>query len=275
MPRFFVPGEIEPGSIVVLDGQDARHVRRVLRLGPGDEIEMLDGTGREYRARIASANGERVAASVLAEGRQVCREPSVFITILQGLPKGDKMDEVVRKNTEIGASRIVPVITERSVARPDPSEAAKRVERWRRIAREASKQAGRQRVPEVFDIVGFQDSLCCVASEMRRMDHGVLFLMPWELEGSRGIRDVLREHRGVREVLCFIGPEGGFSHDEVRQAAQLGAITCGLGPRILRTETAGLVVCSLILYEAGEMGRVAQEGQEVRVLYSRVQGQPV
>lgn len=254
MARFFVPGEIEPGSMVVLDGQDARHIHRVLRLGLGDEIEILDGTGKEYRACIASANGERVAASVLTEGRQVCREPSVFITILQGLPKGDKMDEVVKKNTEIGVSRFVPVITERSVARPDPSGAAKRVERWRRIAREASKQAGRQRVPEVLDIVGFQDSLYYVASEMKRTDHGGLFLIPWELEGSRGIRDVLREHSGAQEVLCFIGPEGGFSHDEVRQAVQLGATTCGLGPRILRTETAGLVVSSLILYEAGEMG---------------------
>lgn len=254
MPRFFVPGEIEPGSMVVLDGRDARHVQRVLRLGPGDEIEIIDSTGREYRACIARASGEQVAASVETEGRQVCREPSVFITILQGLPKGDKMDEVVRRNTEIGASRIVPVITERSVARPDPSGAAKRVERWRRIAREASKQAGRRRVPEVLDIASFQDSLRYAASETERTGHDGLFLMPWELESSRGIRDVLRDRPGAREVLCFIGPEGGLSHDEVRQAVHLGAITCGLGPRILRTETAGLVVSSLILYEAGEMG---------------------
>lgn len=216
----------------------------------------MDGAGAERRGLIITAGGDEVLV-MLAEGSDVCREPSVFITILQGLPKGDKMDEVVRKNTEIGVSRFVPVVTERTVARPDPSGAARRVERWRRIAREASKQSGRQRVPEVLDIMGFQEALEQVASgngpDASTSDDR-LIIMPWELERSRSIREVLRDRPGARNILVFVGPEGGFSREEVGRAVACGAITCGLGPRILRTETAGLVVASIILYEAGEMG---------------------
>lgn len=253
-PRFFVRGVTAPGSTVVIAGQDARHIRRVLRLGPGDEIDAVDGAGVERRGRIVSAGDEEVVA-MLTEGSDVCREPSVFITILQGLPKGDKMNEVVRKNTEIGVGRFVPVVTERTVSRPDPPGAGRQAERWRRIAREASKQSGRQRVPEVLDIVSFRGALEWISPGMEAGASGErLLIMPWELEMSRGIRDALREHRGAREVMVLVGPEGGFSHDEVRQAVACGAVTCGLGPRILRTETAGLVVSSIILYEAGEMG---------------------
>lgn len=255
-PRFFVPGVTTAGSTVAITGQDARHILRVLRLGPGDEIEAVDGAGAERRGLIVTAGGDEVLV-MLAEGSDVCREPSVFITILQGLPKGDKMDEVVRKNTEIGVSRFVPVVTERTVARPDPSGAARRVERWRRIAREASKQSGRQRVPDVLDIMGFQKALDQVASGTgpdASAPDDRLIIMPWELERSRSIREVLRERRGARDILVFVGPEGGFSREEVGQAVACGAVTCGLGPRILRTETAGLVVASIILYEAGEMG---------------------
>lgn len=254
-PRFFVPGVAEAGSTVAITGQDARHILRVLRLGPGDEIEAVDGAGAERRGLIVAARADEVLV-VLAEGSDVCREPSVFITVVQGLPKGDKMDEVIRKNTEIGVSRFIPVVTERTVARPDPPGAVRRVERWRRIAREASRQSGRQRVPEVFAISSFQDAVRQVASipgSGATAPGGRLVVMPWELERSRGIRDVLREVPDARDVVIFIGPEGGFSRDEVGQAVACGAVTCGLGPRILRTETAGLVVASIILYEAGEM----------------------
>ncbi|MCR4401797.1 MAG: 16S rRNA (uracil(1498)-N(3))-methyltransferase [Firmicutes bacterium] len=255
-PRFFVPGVAVPGSTVAITGQDARHILRVLRLGPGDEIAAVDGAGIEHRGLIAAARADEVLV-VLAEGSDVCREPSVFITIVQGLPKGDKMDEVVRKNTEIGVSRFVPVVTERTVARPDQAGAAKRLERWRRIAREASRQSGRQRVPDVLAIESFLDAVRRTAS-MSGSGEGApgsrLVLMPWELERSRGIRDVVKGCSHARDIVILIGPEGGFSREEVAQAVELGAVTCGLGPRILRTETAGLVVASIVLYEAGEMG---------------------
>ncbi len=251
--RFFVPDEVRPGIAAILSGQDARHIVRALRLGEGDEIEVVDGAGREYRARIVFARGERVEAMVVGEVSDACREPSVFITVLQGLPKADKMDEVVRRNTEIGVARFAPVITERSVTRPDVASSAARVERWKRIAREASRQAGRQRVPEVRDIVRFREALAWAASELER-DGKALFLVPWELERTVSLRQALRERQAAGQVLCLVGPEGGLSHAEVEDARKVGAVTCSLGPRILRTETAALVVCSVILYEAGEMG---------------------
>lgn len=240
---------------MVITGQDARHIVRVLRLGPGDEIEVVDGTGAERRGLITWAASDEVQLT-LAEGNDVCREPSVFISLLQGVPKGDKMDEVIRRNTEVGVGRFVPVVTERTVARPDPTAAPRRVERWRRIAREAAKQSGRQRVPDVLDIMSFQEALAFIRLSAEACagegdDH--LTIMPWELERSRGIREVLRERSGARDIFVLIGPEGGFSREEVGQAVECGAVTCGLGPRILRTETAGLVVASVILYEAGEM----------------------
>ncbi len=253
MPIFFVEGEAQPGGTAILRGQDARHLYRVLRLGPGDEIQVVDGSGAEHRARIEAASAARVVARILGEGRKENREPSIFITILQGLPKGDKMDEVVRRNTEIGASRFVPVITERSTARPSPDQAAKRVDRWRRIAREAAKQAGRQRIPEVLDVMDLSGALRFVASEIAGAPSG-LFLLPWELERSLGIREALRRHPGAKDVFCLVGPEGGFSLAEVRDAVAAGAIACSLGPRILRTETAALALSAIILYESGEMG---------------------
>lgn len=255
-PRFFVPGRAVDGAVIAIAGQDARHIVRVLRLGPGDEIEAVDGAGAERRGRIVSVDDDGVMV-MLTEGSVACREPSVFITVLQGLPKGDKMDEIVRKNTEIGVSRFVPVVTDRTVARPDQPGARRRVDRWRRVAREAAKQSGRQRIPDVLDIMSFRESLEHAASDAGAgdaRDGERLILLPWELERSRGIRDVLRERAGVGNVLVFIGPEGGFSADEVDEAVGSGAVTCSLGPRILRTETAGLVVSSIILYEAGEMG---------------------
>lgn len=257
MPRFFIPGQTRPGRVVVISGKDAGHITRVLRMGQGDALEITDSTGKDYLARIKRGSEEQVILDVVAEGSSVCREPSVFITVFQGLPKGDKMDNIVRRNTEIGVSRFVPVITERSVSRPDKAVREKRVARWKRIAEEASKQSGRQRVPDVLDVMGFDDAIQLAAREKALCadnDRESLILFPWELETSEGVGGILRENRGIQDVMCFIGPEGGFSHAEAEKAVKHGALSCSLGPRILRTETCALVLSSIILYEAGEMG---------------------
>jgi 16S rRNA (uracil1498-N3)-methyltransferase len=257
MPRFFIPGNVRLGRVATIEGRDANHITRVLRMGPGETIDIVDSSGKEYSALIKSGSEDRIILDVVSEGREMCREPSVFITILQGLPKSDKMDIVVRRNTEIGVSRFVPVITERSVSRPEKAAQAKRVSRWRRIAEEASKQSGRQRIPDVLDVVGFDDALLLATREVARcVGEGLecLILFPWELETSQGIKGILRESPGVREIMCFVGPEGGFSHNEAEKAVRHGARTCSLGPRILRTETCALVLSSIILYETGEMG---------------------
>jgi 16S rRNA (uracil1498-N3)-methyltransferase len=257
MPRFFMSGHVRLGQAAIITGNDARHLTRVLRMGPGDVLEIVDSSGKEYYARIKTGSVHRVTLEVVSEGSGMSREPAVFITILQGLPKGDKMDKVVRGNTEIGVSRFVPVITERSIPRPREPGLANRINRWRRITEEASKQSGRQMVPDVLDAVGFEDAMkFAVEEKVRCQERGreCLILFPWELETSRGVRDILRESAGFSDVMCFVGPEGGFSYSEAETASRNGAILCSLGPRILRTETCALVVSSIILYEAGEMG---------------------
>ena len=257
MPRFFISGHTGPGRVIAITGKDARHITRILRMGSGDILSVVDSAGKEYSARIRTGCIDRVIVDVVAESADMSREPSVFITVLQGLPKGDKMDKVVRRNTEIGVSRFVPVITERSIPRPAKAGQAKRVERWRRIAEEASKQSGRQRVPDVLDVMGFDDAIQFTVDEKTRArgeGRECLILFPWELEKSKGVKDILREGVRFSEVMCFIGPEGGFSHDEAEKAVRHGAEPCSLGPRILRTETCALVLSSIILYEAGEMG---------------------
>lgn len=257
MPRFFISGNVQPGEVAEITGKDARHITRILRMEPGDTLDIVDSSGKQYPARIRTGSVHRVTLDVASDESCASREPAVFITILQGLPKGDKMDKVVRRNTEIGVSRFVPVITERSIPRPDETAFAKRIKRWRRIAEEASKQSGRQRVPDVLDAVGFEDAIRFAVEEKiccQGRGRECLILFPWELETLTGVRDILREGGGFSEVLCFIGPEGGFSHDEAENAARNGAQLCSLGPRILRTETCALVLSSIILYEAGEMG---------------------
>ena len=169
--------------------------------------------------------------------------------------KSDKMDMVVGRTQNL-VSAALSVITERSISRPKEVARSRRVSRWRRIAEEASKQSGRQRVPDVLDVVGFDDALQFMEREkMRCADEGreCLILFPWELETSQGIKDILRESSRLQEVMCFVGPEGGFSYDEAEKAVRHGALTCSLGPRILRTETCALVLSSIILYETGEM----------------------
>lgn len=246
MRRFFLPASNIRGDEAKLTGQDARHVKDVLRLGPGDELYLLDGTGKEYRAIIVTILPGEVSCKILEECRRDT-EPRTLITLVQGLPKGDKMDFVVQKATELGASRIIPTVTERSIPRPDPERATGRVERWRRIAKESAEQSGRAVIPEVSGILPFDAAFSLLPC-------GTLLILPWEVETSRGLAEALSGADEAREVAVFIGPEGGFSRDEVELARKHGAVTVTLGPRILRTETAGLVVLTIILYERGELG---------------------
>ncbi len=256
MPKFFVSDRLKQGGTATITGDDGRHIARILRMGPGDILEVVDSTGKQYSARIRDCSSQGVILDIINGCTNVCLEPLISITVLQGLPKGNKMDKIVRMNTEIGVSRFVPVITERSIPRLEEVTRNARVNRWRRIAREASKQSGRQHVPEVYDIIKFNDAMKLVLEEKthaKSRGRESLILLPWELETSKGIKCILKEKPGFSEVLCFIGPEGGFSHSEVEKAVRHGANLCTLGPRILRTETCAIVLSSIILYEAGEM----------------------
>jgi len=250
MRRFFVGCDATSGDRVTISGKDARHIVKALRLKPGDAIVVVNSVGQKHVARIVATRETYVEAEIEGAHESAASEPRVPITLVQGLPKADKMNGIVQKCTEIGVSRIIPILTERSVMRPDGASAERRVSRWRRIAEEAAKQSGRDMVPVVENIGTLCSAIATLGTE------GIPMLFSWELEEERSLRGALAEPNlsSAPGVGVFIGPEGGFSHSEAEYARAHGAVTVTLGPRILRTETAGPVVLAMILYDMGELG---------------------
>jgi 16S rRNA (uracil1498-N3)-methyltransferase len=242
MRRFAISPEAVSGDRVVLRDTQARHASVVLRVRPGDQVAVFDGSGREYEVEIESVGDAEVAGRIVAvrEGRGV----HVHITLLQGVPKGAKMDDVIRMGTEVGVAEFLPFLSERTVA-----EGRQRAERWRRIATEAAKQSGRSDVPVVHDPVPLRDALERVAGYD-------LVLVPWEAERNRSIKEVLEQGGPASRVAIVIGPEGGLEAREVEDAARRGAVPVTLGPLLLRTETAGVVAISMVLYALSERGSV-------------------
>ncbi|HEY8418804.1 MAG TPA: 16S rRNA (uracil(1498)-N(3))-methyltransferase [Limnochordales bacterium] len=239
---------LSPGQHVALGETDAQHVARVLRLRPGDRITLCDGRGFDYEAELAHVGGGQVTARVLscAPSRG---EPPLHLSLVQGIPKGDKMDLVVQKAVEVGVSRIVPVFTARTVVEWDAAKAQDRRRRWQRIAYEAAKQSHRGKVPVVAPVTTLERFLDDYDAGS---DWGHL-IVPWEEARDVGLRRVLRA-LAPGPATVVIGPEGGLEPAEVALAEARGGHTVTLGPRLLRTETAGAVAASIILYEWGDLG---------------------
>ncbi|NLV92089.1 MAG: 16S rRNA (uracil(1498)-N(3))-methyltransferase [Firmicutes bacterium] len=248
--RFFVSQDNITEEQVIITGEDLKHMK-VLRLEPGDIIEVCDGQGWDYSCRLLEITGDRALAAIVTKGENRA-EPKVRITLYQGLPKSDKMDLIVQKCTEIGVARIVPVTTQRTVVQLNAKKAQQRRERWERIATAAAKQSGRGRIPQVGPVMSWQAALTD-AQELRSQVGSERFgaVIPYELENTVFVGTVFRRWReqAVLEVAIFIGPEGGFAEEEVTQAQDIGAHSVSLGPRILRTETAGLITAGCLLYE--------------------------
>ncbi len=247
MTRFFVPTDQIHDNTVILKGEDRHHLLNVLRQGPGAEITVLNGKGQEYQVKVITITSDEVIGEII---KQVERqtEPKIKIVLVQSLPKGDKFEFILQKNTELGVSVYQPVISERSTIRLDDGGARKKEERWRKIIREAAEQSGRQIIPELRPVRSWNQFL-------KERDFPGLLLIPWEGEKEHSLKQVLNEQKEAPEnITVVIGSEGGFSQKEVEQAVQVGAIPVTLGPRILRTETAGLVVASTILYHFGDLG---------------------
>lgn len=238
-----------PGERLVFPEPASHQMVRVLRLDAGTRVIAVDPEGWDLTVEVTRADARGVEGRVLARERRRV-EPPVRVVLAQGLPKADKMDWVVQKCTEAGVGEVLPVLAARTVVNPAGKEEARR-ERWRRIAREAAEQSGRAAVPEVGPVCG----LAAAASRLGDLD---LFLVPWEEEQSRGIRTVLRAAAAStappRSVGILVGPEGGLTRDEVDLARRHGAVPVTLGPRLLRTETAGLVTLVTVLYELGDLG---------------------
>lgn len=248
--RFFVPIQAIDQEKIIINGPDVKHIRQVLRLQEGDMLLVADGQGKEYLARIISVDPELVEALIVEE-KENQSEPSLAVTLLQALPKGDKIEFIFQKCTELGVVRFVPVVSERCVVKLDGQKAARRKKRWQRIVVEAAKQSGRGRIPHVDNLHEYSQALAGL---------GGLTLLLWEGERSRGLKQVLKGLRPQPSVInILVGPEGGWTQVEVDKALDRGAIPVSLGPRILRTETAGLAAIAMVLYELGDLGGAAGE----------------
>jgi len=246
--RVFVPDGSVKGDRVELCGTEAHYVRRVLRLGPGDRFSAVLPGGAEQVATILSAGGGEVEASL---GEEVSREadPAVDVRLLAGLLKAAKFELVVQKCTELGVSAITPVVCRRSVARTAVGDEGKKVERWRRIAAEAARQCGRIVPPTVGQSVTFPQAV----SEAAQSGALCLVMSP-DAAGETGWGAALTALQPERPVVVLVGPEGGFAPEELEQAEAAGFRAVGLGKRTLRAETAAIVACALVMYEAGELG---------------------
>lgn len=240
MHRFFAQSLEDEQAI--LSPEDAAHIRRVLRMLPGEILEVGDGAGNVYRAKLLETSGAG-AVCRLYERLPLNPEPQCKVTLYQGLPKLNKMDWIVEKCIEAGVTKIVPVQMRRSV--PRLGEGGGKLTRWRTIARAAATQCGRAILPEVGEPLDFDRAVEQLAG---------VALVPWEEEKGTGIRSVLQETGFQPEVSLIIGPEGGMEPEEVEALTARGAKRVSLGPRIFRTETAGVAVLSMLLYEMGDMG---------------------
>lgn len=243
MPRFFVDKNQITDAAVYITGDDVKHISRVLRLRVGDDITVCDKCKTDYECKISEISPDRVVAEV-GERNENRAEANIELILYQGMPKSDKMDYIVQKCVELGVSKIVPVITKRAVSRP--ADGDKKISRWQKIAAEAAKQSGRGIIPEIGSMISFEEALAAMCE-----GYDALSIMPYECEGETGLRGVLTSYRKAK-INVIIGPEGGFDDMEAALARQKGVRTVSLGPRIMRTETAPLAVCTAVMYELGD-----------------------
>jgi 16S rRNA (uracil1498-N3)-methyltransferase len=243
-PRFVLEGLDAGARTVTFDGEQTRHLSRVLRLGAGDLVVVVDGRGREWSVRLTEVTARAAAGLVLAE-RTGDGESPLHLTLAQGVPKSDKMDLIVRMVTELGAAAVRPLVFERTVTRAANDRWRTRHERWQRIAREAAKQCGRAVVPPVSPPV-------TLPAWLEEPDDRGLMVCLWEGEPAP-LADRLPPGP-VRRATLVVGPEGGLAEGEVARLAGAGAVLAGLGPRILRTETAGPVGIALLQARYGDLG---------------------
>jgi 16S rRNA (uracil1498-N3)-methyltransferase len=244
MRRFTLqPDQLVDGR-VTFGADESRHLARVLRLRPGDTVLATDGAGRDFTVRLESL-GERATGTVLVEAAGVAASP-LAITLIQGVPKGDKMETIVRAATELGVARVWPALCERTIVRLEPGRWRDRARRWQRVAREAAKQSRRAVIPEV-------EAPRPLVELLEAAPPTDLALCLWEAEGTP-LREVLAAAISPRSAVVLVGPEGGLARAEVELARARGFTVVSLGPRILRTETAGPAITAILQSRLGDLG---------------------
>ncbi len=245
MNRFFYPNVVNEEEIITITGPDVSHIRQVLRLKEGDDIEVVDAEGMVSTCRLLHLEKDRVEAEILfseAGGSELPGEVLLF----QGYPKSDKIEWVLQKAVELGVHAVTPVITDRTVVRLSPEKAEARIKRLQTIAESAAKQSKRAKIPEVCPLSGFSEAL-------ERAKESDVILIPYEkAEGIAKTKETIASIRPGSSVSVFIGPEGGFTRDEIEEAERAGAVPITLGKRILRTETAAITILSLLMMQLSD-----------------------
>ena len=245
--HFYTSPEKIGKESLTIEGEEARHILSVLRHGSGDVIDVVDGRGTKYKVEIEEISRDFLEGKILSRTYRE-NEPDCRLTLAQAVCKQEKMDFLIEKATEIGVSSIIPILTERSLVRVSGTLRRKtKIDRWRRLAIAAMKQSLRTVLPEIDEIIEFEELL------VRSKDFDLCLIATLD-EESRNLGECTQLKQGLKKVLLIVGPEAGFTHDELSAAKSQGAVPVSLGPRRLRTETAGIIFSSLVLHRLDDLG---------------------
>lgn len=241
MYHFFVATSQIADGYAVITGQDVNHIRNVLRMKAGEKIGVRDGISRNYICELETMEPDLVRARILSEETDSSELPA-RLYLFQGLPKGDKMELIIQKAVELGAYQIVPVATRRAVVKLDKKKEEAKLKRWNAISESAAKQSKRLIIPEIAPVMSFDEALAFVKDFDSRC-------IPYECaSGMDSVRQFVEQTGPGQKIAVFIGPEGGFEETEIEKAREAGVVPVSLGKRILRTETAGLALLSVLAF---------------------------
>lgn len=247
MNQFFVEEFQVHGSEIVIEGTDVNHIKNVLRMKPGEEIMVSNGTDKHYICSIMTISGEQVVAKIVDIDTNSTELP-VKLYLFQGLPKADKMELIIQKSVELGAAEIIPVAMKRCVVKLDGKKEKSKLTRWQGIAESAAKQSKRMVIPKISNVMNFKEAVAYAKS----LDYNII---PYEFaNGMEKSKQIVKEIGQYKSVGIFIGPEGGFDEAEIAYAKENDMQIISLGKRILRTETAGLTALSIIMFELEQDG---------------------
>jgi len=266
MRYFHVPPDNISGNQVRISGRELHHLMNVLRLGEGDEVTVLDGSGGIYEVVLISLpSGSRENSPAVGEVKssRQAQPPQVEVTLFQGLPRADKMDLIVQKATELGAHRVVPILCQNTVPRLSKEQARRRVVRWRQIAVEASKQSRRPFFPGICDVTEIDEALKEFPADLKLVfvtpSSTVAQAVPCDAiakaqsdaiaKAQKKLKDILNQSVESKRIGIFIGPEGDFTEDEIHRILQAGTVAVSLGENVLRTETAAIAALAIVFYE--------------------------
>lgn len=244
MSRFFIPKENIAENKITVMGEDVIHISKVLRLKKGDFFTCCDGRGFDYYVKIADISKTEVVCDII-DKQKSDTEPPVKVTLIQGIPKAAKMDYIIQKNTELGISEIYPCSLNRCISK---TEKDKKTDRWQKIAKEAAQQSGRGIVPVIHNTINLKEAV-------EILKNSDISFVAYECEDKNTLKNVLLSKENPKTVAFLIGPEGGFDVSEIEFLKNSGIAVISLGKRILRTETAGEAVLSMIMYEIGDINK--------------------